>query len=94
MEKIFPVQIYNGRNIFKYFSLKPRIVLLLKKQPKLQSFWSCCKSALLMTDSAEVHIELLLGFMLPVLLLEEAKDPLSYSASGIGTFFSLDLSNL
>lgn len=38
MEKIFPVQIYNGRNIFKYFSLKPRIVLLLKKQPKLQSF--------------------------------------------------------
>lgn len=27
-----------------------------------------------MTDSAEVHIELLLGFTLPVLLLEEAKD--------------------
>lgn len=28
IEKISPVQIYNGGNIFKYFSLKPRIVLL------------------------------------------------------------------
>lgn len=33
MEKISPVQIYNGRNIFKYFSLKPRIILLKKKKP-------------------------------------------------------------
>lgn len=32
MEKISPVQIYNGRNIFKYFSLKPRIILLKKKK--------------------------------------------------------------